>query len=131
MSAFRVTEFVRPAYPNGGATVYVQQGFPSESPAAKGIPVLNVEGRHPAVREFADLFASGHLPPGLPVQVMHDFRALAACLLDLLPDGPMLTRALHDLWRAKNEAVAFAVRVQRDRDRSDQDGPAGGVGDAD
>jgi len=89
--------------------------------------VLNVEGRHPAVQEFADLFETEHLPVGLPREVMRCFRVSAAALLHLLPDGPMLTRALHDLWRAKNEAVAYAVRVERERDLSEQDdAPLGG-----
>lgn len=86
--------------------------------------MLHVEGRHPAVREFGDLFETEHLPPGLPRQVMESFRYVVNTLLVSLPDGPMLTRALHDLWRAKNEAVAYAVRVQRDR--SEQDEPLGG-----
>lgn len=89
--------------------------------------MLDVEGRHPAVREFADLFETGHLPQGLPTTVMEYFSALVALLLRLLPDGPMLTRALHDLWRAKNEAVAYAVRLQRERDLSEQDAPSEGV----
>lgn len=93
--------------------------------------MLNVEGRHPAVREYADLFESGHLPAGLPKEAMGCFRVTAAALLNLLPDGPMLTRALHDLWRAKNEAVAYAVRLQRDRDLSERDEPAGRVADVD
>lgn len=92
--------------------------------------MLNVQGRHPAVQEFADQFETGHLPRGLPKQVMDNFLAAAMVLLELLPDGPMLTRALHDLWRAKNEAVAYAVRVQRDRDLSERDEPAGRVVDA-
>lgn len=32
--------------------------------------MLNVEGRHPGVREFADAFELDHLPPGLPRDVM-------------------------------------------------------------
>lgn len=75
--------------------------------------MLDVEERHPAVAEFADLFELGHLPEGLPRLVMVEYRAAAQALLDLLPDGPMLTRALHDLWRSKNEAVAYAVRIHR------------------
>lgn len=73
--------------------------------------MLNTEGRPPAVQEFADAFETGHLPPGLPKDVMVSYAALAQSLVDLLPDGPCLTRALHDLWRSKNEAVLFAVRI--------------------
>lgn len=32
--------------------------------------MLNVEDRHAAVQEFADAFETGHLPPGLPKDVM-------------------------------------------------------------
>jgi len=91
--------------------------------------VLNVGERHPAVREFADLFEVDHLPTGLPRIVMEAFRFAANTLLINLPDGPMLTRALHDLWRAKNEAIAYAVRVQRERDVSEKDAPPEGVAD--
>lgn len=73
--------------------------------------MLDVEGRHPAVQEFADAFETGHLPPGLPKDVMAKYADLAQALISLLPDGPCLTRALHDLWRSKNEAVLFAVRL--------------------
>lgn len=75
--------------------------------------MLDTEGRHPAVQEFADAFETGHLPPGLPRSVMEHYAAMAQVLIDLLPDGPCLTRALHDLWRSKNEAVLFAVRLGR------------------
>jgi hypothetical protein len=41
------------------------------------------------------------------------FEDQASRLLQLLPDGPQLTRALHRLWESKNEAVFLAVRTQR------------------
>lgn len=75
--------------------------------------MLDVEGRHPAVREYRDRFEVDHLPEGLPRRVMSACRELAVRLLVLLPDGPLLTNALHDAWRSKNEAVMLAVRTQR------------------
>lgn len=78
--------------------------------------MINVEGRHPAVIEFADMFDFGHLPPGLPREVSATFHDHAQALVDQLPDGPGLTRALHRLWESKNEAVFLAVRTQRQRD---------------
>lgn len=78
--------------------------------------MLNVEGRHPAVAAYADRFRTGHLPEGLPKIVMEIYRTAAQALYDALPDGPLLTNALHDLWRSKNEAVLHAVETQ-ERDR--------------
>ncbi|MEU4804343.1 hypothetical protein [Actinosynnema sp. NPDC023587] len=80
--------------------------------------MLNVEGRHPAVQEFADMFEVDHLDPGLPREVSALFGEQAQQLLDLLPDGLGLTRALHRLWEAKNEAVFLAVRTQRKADEA-------------
>jgi hypothetical protein len=78
--------------------------------------MLNVEGRHAAVREFRDMFTAGdHLRPGLPREVSALFAATAQTLIDLLPDGVPLTRALNDLWDSKNQAVFLAVRTERDR----------------
>lgn len=79
--------------------------------------MLQVEGRHTAVREFADMFEFGHLDPGLPREVSALFGEQAQRLVDLLPDAPGLTRALHRLWEAKNEAVFVAVRTQKQRSR--------------
>jgi hypothetical protein len=73
--------------------------------------MLNTTGRHPGVVEFADAFEFSHLPSGLPQDVSRAFNGMAEALLLLLPDGPALTRALHKLWEAKNEAVLFAVRT--------------------
>lgn len=77
---------------------------------------LNIEGRHPGLARWKDAFEGGHLPKGLPRDVMAGYRSLAVSLLDLLPDGPQLTDALHELWRSKNEAVLHAVETQRARD---------------
>jgi len=77
--------------------------------------VLNVEGRHPAVCEFADMFEFEHLPEGLPREVSSTFHDHAQQLVDLLPDGPGLTRGLHRLWESKNEVVFLAVRTQREQ----------------
>jgi hypothetical protein len=76
--------------------------------------VLNVEGRHPALSEFTHAFDFEHLPEGKPKTVSRTFHDHALHLLELLPDGPGLTRALHRLWESKNEAVFLAVRVQLD-----------------
>lgn len=73
--------------------------------------MLKIEDyRHPAVREFGDMFEFDHLPDGLPRQVSKTFHDQAQQLIDHLPDAPPLTRALHRLWEAKNEAVFLAVR---------------------
>lgn len=77
--------------------------------------MLNVEGRHPAVAPYGNRFRTGHLPDGLPKTIMEAYRVAAQALLDNLPDGPLLTNALHDLWRSKNEAVLHAVEVQEVR----------------
>lgn len=88
--------------------------------------MLSVEGRHAAVREFADMFTVGdHLPPGLPRDASQLFASTAQQLIDLLPDGPQLTRALHRLWEAKNEAVFLAVRTQRELDVQREDDAEG------
>ena len=79
--------------------------------------MLSVEDRHPAVQEFRDMFDFMHLPEGLPRKVSVTFHEHAQQLIDLLPDAPPLTRALHRLWEAKNEAVFLAVRPQREQDK--------------
>lgn len=73
--------------------------------------MLRTEGRHDAIQEFRDAFEFDHLPDGLPRVVAASYHDFAAQLLALLPDGPALKRAIHDLWRSKNEAVRFAVRI--------------------
>lgn len=75
--------------------------------------MLDVSTRHPALQEFGDMFEFDHLPEGLPRLVSETFHTQAGLLLDLRPDGPQLTRALHRLWEAKNEAVFLAVRTQK------------------
>lgn len=75
--------------------------------------MLNTEGRHPAVQEFQDMFEFAHLAEGLPQEASRVFHNAAEMLLTILPDGPQLTRALHRLWEAKNEAVFLAVRTQK------------------
>ena len=77
--------------------------------------MIKVEGRHPGIVEFAEAFNFDHLPEGLPREVSATFHQHAQHLVDLLPDGPGLTRALHRLWESKNEAVFLAVRTQRVR----------------
>lgn len=74
--------------------------------------MLNTDGRHDAIQEFRDAFEFDHLPEGLPQTVCAVFHDAAAALLAALPDGPALTRSIHDVWRAKNEAVRFAVRIR-------------------
>jgi hypothetical protein len=73
--------------------------------------MLNTDGRYAGIQEFRDAFEFDHLPDGLPRSVSETFHDHAAALLELLPDGASLTRSLHDLWRSKNEAVLFAVRL--------------------
>lgn len=72
--------------------------------------MLRTEGRHPAVQEFQDMFEFDHLPSGKPRQVSAIFHEAASDVLAALDDGPGLTRCLHRLWEAKNEAVFLAVR---------------------
>jgi hypothetical protein len=72
--------------------------------------MLNTEGRHPAVVEFQDMFDFDHLPEGKPRDCSETFHTFAQALLDNLDDAPGLTRCLHRLWEAKNEAVFLAVR---------------------
>lgn len=82
--------------------------------------MLNTDGRHDAIQEFRDAFESEHLQEGLPRTVVERYHAAANDLLALLPDGPALTRAIHDLWRSKNEAVMFAVRLTNARPSSER-----------
>lgn len=72
--------------------------------------MLSTEGRHPAVVEFRDMFEFDHLPEGLPREVSRIFHNAAQEVLARLDDGPGVTRALHRLWEAKNEAVFCAVK---------------------
>lgn len=74
--------------------------------------MLNTDGRHPALQEFRDAFEFDHLSEGLPRVVAAAYHDQAARLLALLPDAATLTRAIHDLWRSKNEAVLLATRVR-------------------
>lgn len=73
--------------------------------------MLDTDGRHATIQEFRDAFEFDHLPEGLPQGVARLYHDTAAGLLILLTDGPALIRAIHDLWRSKNEAVLFAVRT--------------------
>lgn len=59
------------------------------------------------------MFEWAHLPEGLPRTVSATFADHAERLLELLPDGPGLTRSLHRLWESKNEAVFLAVRTAK------------------
>lgn len=72
--------------------------------------MLHTEGRHPAIVEFTDMFEFDHLPAGLPREVSAIFHGAAEEVLSLLDDGPGVTRCLHRLWEAKNEAVFCAVK---------------------
>jgi hypothetical protein len=71
------------------------------------------DDRHDGITQWRTRFESGHLPDGLPRLVMGAFEATAQVLVDSLPDGPLLTEALRDLWHAKNTAVLHAVESQR------------------
>lgn len=73
--------------------------------------MLIVDGRHPSVQAWSDAFEHSHLPEGKLRELMAAYHGLAQALVDLLPDGPRLVDALHDVWRSKNEAVFFAVQL--------------------
>lgn len=59
------------------------------------------------------MFEFDHLPEGLPRECSETFHTFADVLIERLPDSPCLTRALHRLWEAKNEAVFLAVRTAK------------------
>lgn len=63
------------------------------------------------LREAEKLFAYEHLPPHLQ-SVSQNFYNLAVALFDLIPDdmGAYRTKALNDLWNAKNWSVAAVAQ---------------------
>jgi hypothetical protein len=63
--------------------------------------------RHPSTQGVLRHFTYDHLPPALQ-QVSGPCCDLAECLVELLPDGPELTRGLVELLRAKDEFVRAA-----------------------
>lgn len=61
---------------------------------------------HPAVSQMLSNFCYGHLPERLQA-VSKPFHDLAHQLAETL-SGPEVTKALDDLWKAKNWAVVAA-----------------------
>ena len=55
------------------------------------------------------LFQYDHLPEYLQV-VSKDFYSLALAIINTVPEGPMRTKALNDLWQSKNWAVAAVAQ---------------------
>lgn len=80
---------------------------------------LNVDGRHPSVKEVARWFHYDHLPPGL-FEVSKHCHDLVELLLANLDDGPQLTKGLQHLLEAKDCFVRQA--------REDSDAPVAGRG---
>lgn len=65
--------------------------------------------RHPGVRHFEPLFATGHLPPHL-AEISAQFRDVAESMVEHFPtDGPELTAGLRKLLEAKDCFVRHAV----------------------
>lgn len=58
-----------------------------------------------SVEEVQTMFKYDHLPANLQAVSM-PFHDLAVKVYEDGPDGPMVTKALNDLWQAKNWAVA-------------------------
>lgn len=71
-------------------------------------PVIDVEGRHPATQHIARYFAYDHLPEPMRTISAHS-AALAAKMIDALPDGPELTVALRHLLEAKDAFVRASL----------------------
>ncbi|MFI9824406.1 hypothetical protein ACIHFC_28740 [Streptomyces sp. NPDC052013] len=66
---------------------------------------------HPATAQMLGNFRYDHLPTHLQ-EVSRPFHDLAHRLADSLA-GPEVTKALDDLWKAKNWAVVAASNGQR------------------
>ena len=74
---------------------------------------------HPAVVAMLHNFRYDHLPEHLPEhlqEVSRPFHDLAHQLAESL-SGPELTKALDDLWSAKNWAVVAASNLEREGTR--------------
>lgn len=75
--------------------------------------MIDLAERHPAVREIAQFFDYGHLPPGPLRDTSHACHNLAVEMLTSLPDGPELTFGLRQLLLAKDAFVRQALVAQR------------------
>ncbi len=69
---------------------------------------IAAEEMAPYTQQLAGLFDYAHLPDHLADR-SKPFAALAATMLQTLPDGPMLRSALVKLWESKNLAVVAAL----------------------
>jgi hypothetical protein len=72
---------------------------------------VDLETRHPSVREIAQFFAFDHLPDDLAV-ISGECGHLANVMLDALPDSPELTVGLRKLLEAKDCFVRAAVAAR-------------------
>lgn len=70
-------------------------------------------GRHPSTQHFAPLFEYGHLPEGKPRGLSENCAALAASMVEALPDGPELSAGLRKLVEAKDCFVRAAILQAR------------------
>ena len=69
---------------------------------------------HPATAQMLANFRYDHLPAALQ-EVSRPFHDLAHQLAETLA-GPEVTKALDDLWKAKNWAVVAASNKEREAD---------------
>ncbi|PNG20323.1 hypothetical protein [Streptomyces cahuitamycinicus] len=67
---------------------------------------------HPATAQMLGNFRFDHLPAHLQ-EVSRPFHALAHRLAETLT-GPEVTKALDDLWKAKNWAVVAASNTEQE-----------------
>lgn len=71
--------------------------------------IRGLDKRHPATAQVARWFDFQHLPAGLPRDVSTVFSVTVDALLEELPDGPELTKALNAMLEAKDWAVRAAI----------------------
>ena len=62
------------------------------------------------LEEVINLFTYEHLPEHLR-DVSYLFSDLALNIMANVPEGPMRTKALNDLWQSKNWAVAAVAQA--------------------
>jgi len=74
---------------------------------------IDLDTRHPSVKEVAQFFAYDHLPQDLAI-VSASCWKLAMEALDHLPDSPELTVGLRKLLEAKDCFVRAAVAARED-----------------
>lgn len=72
--------------------------------------MIDVEGRHPGTQGLARwLTHNPNLPEGLPLDVALVVEHFAACMIDVLPDGPELSAGLRHLLEAKDALVRASL----------------------